>query len=153
MLECKRESKDTSLSVTYHGKMSLLHNVVSFLLFLQTNIYGANVIIFEGIMAFAYKDLRDVSHKAHLSYLLWKHHFGFGLEYHTCVLECLTLFSWWIWRFLLMLILMFAWQDGKLRLFQLFVKKKKLSPFRSVIIVITKIIVINRWPWRGSLIC
>ena len=43
-----------------------------------------------------------------------------------------------------MLILMFAWQDGKLRLFQLFVKKKKLSPFRSVIIVITKIIVINR---------
>ena len=50
-----------------------------------------------------------------------------------------------------MLILMFAWQDGKLRLFQLFVKKKsginnktEWSPFRSVIIVITKIIVINR---------
>lgn len=141
--------------------MSLLHNVFSFHLFLQTNIYGANVIIFEGIMAFAYKDLRDVSHKAHLPYLLWKHHFGFGLEYHTCVLECLTLFSWWIWRFLLMLILTFAWQDGKLRLFQLFVKKKKSwinnktewSPFRSVIIVITKIIVINRRLWRGSLIC
>ena len=26
-----------------------------------------------------------------------------------------------------MLILMFAWQDGKLRLFQLFVKKKKVE--------------------------
>ena len=30
-------------------------------LFPQKNLYGANVIIFEGIMAFAYKDLRDVS--------------------------------------------------------------------------------------------
>ena len=55
--------------MTYHGKMSILHNVVSFLLFLQTNLYGANVIIFEGIMAFAYKDLRDVSLKTHLPFV------------------------------------------------------------------------------------
>jgi len=29
----------------------------------QNDLYGANVIIFEGIMAFAYKDLRDVRQK------------------------------------------------------------------------------------------
>ena len=28
---------------------------------LQHDLYGANVIIFEGIMAFAYKELRNVS--------------------------------------------------------------------------------------------
>jgi len=29
----------------------------------QNDLYGANVIIFEGIMAFAYKDLRNVRQK------------------------------------------------------------------------------------------
>lgn len=49
----------------------------------KKNLYGANVIIFEGIMAFAYKELRDVSEK-----LSWGR--NRGCIFYRYILTCLS---------------------------------------------------------------
>ena len=59
-------------------------------LFPQKNLYGANVIIFEGIMAFAYKELRDVSEK-----LSWGR--NRGCIFYRYILTCLSCIFLSLW--------------------------------------------------------
>ena len=61
---CRAKYKVSALAGIHGANFALLHfayvSNVNFMKFRQTPMYGANVVIFEGIMAFVDKRLRDI---------------------------------------------------------------------------------------------
>lgn len=57
-------------------QLSALNNFGFLSSFMQKNVYGASVIIFEGIMSFADKELLQVRHYVFLLLLLFEKFFG-----------------------------------------------------------------------------